>query len=285
MNTTWITLIDELEEEQRFIFQSIHQQSLVLNIPYLVVGATARDLILVKAFGAHLQRATLDIDFAIKVASWGAFERLKLALLESGFQQDTRRPHRLYYVFDNHPWEVDILPFGGLAPDNLLSWPPAHTTQMSLLGFKEAHKGAWHVQIQEEPSLVLHVASPVGMVLLKLISWLDRPVEIRAKDASDLHYLIHSYAKIPLVQEQLYEQGQMEAQNWDMELAAAMKLGQEMTRLLEPETQEYLLKHYLRTATAREKLAAEMARFTHATEQESRKCLEILLTPVLNPAD
>ncbi|WP_162299762.1 hypothetical protein [Marinospirillum perlucidum] len=95
-----ITLIrGSLEEEQLLIFRSIHQQSLALNIPYLVVGATARDLILVKAFGVHLQRATQDIDFAIKVANWDAFENLKSALLESGFQKDRRRPHRLNRVF------------------------------------------------------------------------------------------------------------------------------------------------------------------------------------------
>ncbi|WP_114418193.1 hypothetical protein [Marinospirillum perlucidum] len=154
---------------------------------------------------------------------------------------------------------------------------------MSLLGFKEAHKGAWQVQIHEDPSLVLPVASPVGMVLLKLISWLDRPVEIRAKDASDLHYLIYSYAKIPLVQEQLFEEGQMEAQGWDMELAAAMKLGEEMANLLESGTREHLFDHYLRNTKNRDRLANEMARFTQATQKESNHWLDVLLTSALQP--
>lgn len=36
-----------------------------LQIPYLIVGATARDMVLHYGYGAKIQRATADIDFAL----------------------------------------------------------------------------------------------------------------------------------------------------------------------------------------------------------------------------
>jgi len=47
----------------------IHQVTLEMGIEYLVVGATARDLVMHYGYGARIQRATGDLDFAIQIES------------------------------------------------------------------------------------------------------------------------------------------------------------------------------------------------------------------------
>ena len=47
---------------------SAHAQA--LDIDVLVVGAMARDLVLVFGYGARIERGTRDVDFGISVASW-----------------------------------------------------------------------------------------------------------------------------------------------------------------------------------------------------------------------
>jgi predicted nucleotidyltransferase len=55
------------------IFDTIHQAVSQLGIPFLVVGASARDLVLHHAHGVEIIRASRDIDFAVQVESWGAY--------------------------------------------------------------------------------------------------------------------------------------------------------------------------------------------------------------------
>jgi predicted nucleotidyltransferase len=58
-----------------------------LQIPYLVVGASARDMVLHHGYGAKVQRATTDIDFALQGPSWDAFEALRKELLANSFSE------------------------------------------------------------------------------------------------------------------------------------------------------------------------------------------------------
>ncbi|MCP4278336.1 MAG: hypothetical protein GY779_18495 [Gammaproteobacteria bacterium] len=58
-------------------------------------------------YGAKITRATQDLDFAIQVPDWPAFETLKANLLTSGFSE-TKMPHRLNTTKGG--W-VDLVPF------------------------------------------------------------------------------------------------------------------------------------------------------------------------------
>ena len=62
------------------------------------------------------------------------------------------------------------------------------------------------------------------MLLLKLISWLEREPDIRRKDAMDIYYLTKHYSKIPEIADSLYNDDYMEAQDYDEQKASAMKL-------------------------------------------------------------
>lgn len=59
------------------MYQKIDLCARELGIDYLIVGAMARDLVMHHGFGAHIERGTRDVDFAIQVASWQKFHTLK----------------------------------------------------------------------------------------------------------------------------------------------------------------------------------------------------------------
>lgn len=194
-----------------------------LQIPYLIVGATARDMVLHYGYGAKIQRATADIDFALQVPSWDAFAALRKELIRNNFSE-TNTTHRL--VGPNN-WPIDIVPFGGVADEKAnIQWPPSGDLVMNVLGFQEALNNANIVRLRDTPVLDVPVASPEGMTILKLIAWTDRAADVRKKDAKDIAYLLTTYENIPTVADMLYgETTLMELYGWDIRLASAHQLG------------------------------------------------------------
>ena len=55
-----------------------------LNIPFFVIGASARDLILKHCYGIEPLRKTGDIDLGVEVANWEQFNKLKESLIATG---------------------------------------------------------------------------------------------------------------------------------------------------------------------------------------------------------
>ena len=85
---TDILVIDQLPQGVVEIYRDINAIASGLRIPYLVVGATARDLILYHGFGAAIERGTRDIDFGIKIRTWEDFHIMSAGLVTKGFVQD-----------------------------------------------------------------------------------------------------------------------------------------------------------------------------------------------------
>lgn len=242
------------------LYGDISTAANTLGIDVLVIGAMARDLVLVHGYGSTIERGTRDVDFGINVASWDDFEVLKAHLVEKGFIPDKQKAHKLTRNdTKNLTWEIDIVPFGSIAtPDNQISWPPDDAFVMSVLGFSEALASAQIVQISEKPEIIIPVASPAGMALLKLIAWTDREVEVRKKDAMDFAYLIQSYTKIPEIFEAVYEEGFMEVSDWDELKASAMKLGRDAGAIANPETRKYLNDRFFSQKSEVEQFSRDM---------------------------
>lgn len=75
------------------------------NIPFFIIGATARDLILQYGYGIHTGRATYDLDIAIYVPDWSAFQHLVDALLNTGKFKPDKARQRLYGMTKaSSPW-------------------------------------------------------------------------------------------------------------------------------------------------------------------------------------
>jgi predicted nucleotidyltransferase len=64
----------------------------------LLVGAAARDLLLVHVHGQRVRRATKDVDFAVAIGSWEAYEQLQKRLMDHhGFRNDSQQVQRLFF--------------------------------------------------------------------------------------------------------------------------------------------------------------------------------------------
>ena len=259
------------------LYTGIALRAGALEVEFLVVGAMARDLVLVHGFNSKIERGTRDVDFAINVSSWNEFNSLREALLKSGYRADPKEVQKLYLeCSDKSQWEIDILPFGAIKDANSsIAWPPDQDTEMSVLGFEEAEQSALQVRISKDPEIVVKVASPAGMSVLKLISWLDRDSNKRKKDAADLRYLIKTYTNIPEILNAIYEEGQMEEQDFDIEKASAMKLGLDAARLASQETKEFLRKTLFDDEQKFEVLIREMAESSHSSLEECRDWIAI----------
>lgn len=135
MTNTLLNISGKIEPQAVELFGTINTILGGLGISYVVVGAAARDLVLHYGYGAAIQRATNDVDFAIKVPDWTAFDAVKKKLMEQGFKE-TRQQHRLISPSDT---VIDIVPFGELENEQAsIAWPPKGDMTMCVLGFKEA---------------------------------------------------------------------------------------------------------------------------------------------------
>ena len=110
------------------LFETIATVAESLRVPFFVVGAMARDIILSLGYGIKIGRATEDIDLGVQVPDWSAYEQLKAHLVATGkFSIDKKQAQRLLYE-ESYP--IDVIPFGAIAePDDRLSWPPGHDNQ------------------------------------------------------------------------------------------------------------------------------------------------------------
>lgn len=272
-----VNISGKLPEELVARFTDIHNYAKELAIDFLVVGAMARDIVLVHGFGSKVERATNDVDFGIYVANWVEFGALRDSLIQAGYEQDANKIHRLTHKDkDGLVWEIDIVPFGKVADENnQINWPPTQDIVMNVLGYQEAFEHALDVQISVVPDITISVASPAGLCLLKLVSWLDRVIELRAKDATDLSYLIQNYSKIPEVFDALYEGEYMAAQEWDDHKASAMKLGEEVALIASLDTTKFLKEDLFHHPDMTEQLARDMQKLDGKSLARCKEWLEI----------
>jgi predicted nucleotidyltransferase len=203
---------------------------------WLIVGATARDLILQHAYGMPERRKTADLDIAVAVASWGVFDALESRLLANGAQQNPAVMHE-FFVED---WKVDVIPFGGVEQDGVIRWPPDQQTELNVVGLTEASAHALDVILPGGVHAL--VASPPGLLMLKLVAWKDRHWRYPRRDGIDIRTLIDSYSE-PWNQERLYEEAGDLLQHFgfDNALAGAALLGRDAASIANPATLQIAL--------------------------------------------
>ena len=211
------------------------------GISALLVGATARDLVLHYGYGATIRRATRDIDFGVQVTSWQAFQQLREQLMATGWNTTPALPHRL---ISPDRVQVDLVPFGDAVTDHAgqIAWPPSGEIVMTVLGFQEALDHALQVRVNGQPPIDVLVASPAGSTLLKLVAWSEREGSFRRKDAIDLAYLMSQYEIVPDVLGRLYgdEADILARYGYDPKIAGAWLLGHDIAQLAQAETGKYL---------------------------------------------
>jgi predicted nucleotidyltransferase len=218
------------------LFATLGEVSGSMGVPFFVVGATARDLILGLGYGLPGRRATMDVDLGIRVAGWDVFQKLKQSLIATRQFTQTQLAHRLKY---REELLVDILPFGEIAnAKGEIRWPPGEDVVMSMVGFEDAYRAALRVRVRAHPPLDILVASTPGLTILKLVAWADRPPE-RDRDAVDLAHILESYLDAGNYARLLEAHVDLvEVENFDYVRAGARLLGRDVASMGEPKTIE-----------------------------------------------
>jgi predicted nucleotidyltransferase len=244
-----------------------------LGLQCLMVGATARVIVLEHVLGLRPGRATRDVDFAVAVDSWDAFDALKQRLVSTGyFVASAQQKQRLYFHVAgamglapgqlNKPltgMPVDIVPFGGVElPDRIVAWPPDLAQQLNVMGYADVLAGALEVAIAHD--LVVRIASLPGQALLKIGAWADRGVETEGKDGRDLAILLGEYERAG-EPSHIYDQDPSvcESLDWQPALMGAHLLGTHACNLASEQTRMGILR-VLEDERLRHRLETDMAR-------------------------
>ena len=230
MTNTSIDLSGKIDKATVSALNLIHKISSSLNIPFFVVGATARDILLDVSYGIGTKRATLDVDIAVFIENWDQFKRLKEALTGVTDFTPTKDIQRLLF---RKRLPVDIVPFGGVADEggDLIEWPPDGGIKMSVTGFRECFQHAVEVKISDKPKLSVNVVSLAGLAILKLISW-DENSARRQRDAPDLLFILQNYLDAGNL-ERLFEEAPdiVDSSDYNYEAGSARLLGRDISAI------------------------------------------------------
>jgi predicted nucleotidyltransferase len=208
-----------------------------LKIPFVLIGAGARLMVLDWENNVLDQRSTEDWDFGVQLPDWNAFQLLRKKLTETGLFRKCRVPHRLEHRSNIM---VDFVPFGAIEdPDGEIRWE-GEGKVMNVAGFKEAMQHA--VPKQLDAKLVIPVVNIPGFIILKMFAFNDRSGNQQEKDLQDIHYVLQEYHQGNNAErafEDLMPYWRTDKVAW--ETAGAFLLGKDVAGMLLAETYEQML--------------------------------------------
>lgn len=209
------------------------------NIPFFIVGATARDLILAKGHNIKPFRATLDIDIGVRVSDWSQYNKLKEGLVGTGEFKETREYQRL--IFHNR-LNIDLIPFGPIA-DKMgnIKWPPDEEIVMHIIGFEEAFANSQILRLGDDPILEINVVTLAGLAVMKIISWKDGYPN-RRKDANDLALIMGNYTDAGNAERIFNEHSDLlDSEDFDYVKTGARLLGRDIATVLSSDLKDRVL--------------------------------------------
>ncbi len=204
-----------------------------LNIPFFIVGATARDILLEHFHNIRAPRMTTDIDLGVRVPDWGKFKALADNMITGG--KFTKAKENQRYIYNDIL--IDIVPFGDISDENkTVKWPPEHDIILSTLGYDEAYEFSVLFRLSSDPLLEVKVPTIPGLAIMKLISW-DEKYPDRTKDAEDLLFIMENYVGV-IDQDYLYdnEADLLIEENFDNQISCIRLLGRDIAKMSNPDT-------------------------------------------------
>ena len=240
MTNISLDISHKVDPEHRSAIQQIKEMLDELGVKFFIVGASARDFVLEYLHEIRAPRRTMDIDFAVRVENWGAYEKIEKVLSEAqGFEKSKQIKQR----FEYGETIIDIVPFGKVSDDqDLIFWPPEHTIMMNVLGFEDAYNYSTPIIISKEPFLEITVPTIPGMVIMKLLSWNNSFPE-RQKDAQDLYFLLLKYKYTDIIDRLFIDNKELlESEDFNDEIASIRILGQDIAKICGPRTLNEIIK-------------------------------------------
>lgn len=217
--------------------QSLSECYQQLQLPLYVVGATALNIALRLLHLDDVPRRTLDLDVAVALSNWSEYEQLTAILLQNRFVKAPEK-QRFYYQFANKmSYEVDIVPFGPIAKQEQVAWPPEGSPVMSVRCFEDVMDSADVVCVEDNFSFRL--ASLSGQFLIKLDTWQDRHL-ITNKDAADMVFILQNvYVAYALLRNIFPPEIDIEAEHFSVLVGGAEWIASDLKTMLTPKHQSY----------------------------------------------
>ena len=234
MKKNYLNLSGKIDKKNIECIELISDVTKSLAIPFFIIGAVARDMILMHGYGIKTIRATYDIDFAIRVQNWQRFNELKNDLIKLDEITETKEVQRMKYHNDI---VFDLIPFGPIADkDSTIKWPHSNDIIFNILGYNEAYKFAQNVLLREKRHLEVKIVNLPCLAFMKLFSWNDGNYERRGKDASDLALILMKYTEADNFDRILNEaEDLLESDDFDYVIAGARLLGRDLSKILTPD--------------------------------------------------
>lgn len=178
----------EIVEVDNALFEVLDAFSIAaetVNAPWLMIGATARIVLLEKVYGWPPGIGTQDVDFAVQVGNWDHYSDLCKLIIENDIFEADRSPTKRFRSKEGMVF--DLVPYDGVERGNKqVFWPPHDDDVMTVRGFDAAAKDA--VQVIVNKKLKVPVVSPKGLCALKLFAWEERHAQHPGRDAKDIAY-------------------------------------------------------------------------------------------------
>ena len=217
---------DLLAETLQALYHCYNQ----LQLPLYVVGASARDIALRLLKVGNAPRRTLELDVAVALHNWLQYEELSQILLQNHFTKAQE-------IDGKNNFEVDIVPFGSIAEEEQIAWPPEGSPIMSVRCFEDVMRYADNVQIEEY--YTFRMASLSGQFLIKLDTWQDRHFRTK-KDATDMIFILQNiYVAYALSHDALPTEIDIDAEHFDVVVAGAEWIASELKNILSDEHKNY----------------------------------------------
>jgi predicted nucleotidyltransferase len=226
MSSTYKVNFKELRQENlKETFVSFERALNHVDIDFYLIGAIARDTWFaqkgIRALG------TTDIDFAVLISDPEKFITLKQFMISN---EDFRESSNNEYVlFDKSGFQIDLIPFGSLEIEGKEIIDKEGLIHANVTGFKEVYEEAIE-EVSFEGKYKFNVATLAGIVILKLISYDDRP-EMRSQDIKDIGVIINHF--FDLERNAIYENHlDLLVENDDLRKISARVLGRQMRAVL-----------------------------------------------------
>ncbi len=176
------------------ILRAVSTSAQALDVPVMLVGATARDIMLTFLHGIPSLRATDDMDFALAVPSWEAFDNVAGTLTrDTRFVMGKAMTNRMHFYYSQGvpPRSIDVIPYGAGIGGEIFRWPKHDDVEMRVTGYEDA--AAASESLGFATNLSFNVVTIPGLTLLKFFAWLERRTTTN-RDAFDLALMLRTYS-------------------------------------------------------------------------------------------
>jgi predicted nucleotidyltransferase len=156
----------EVDEALFEVLSAFSAAAAEVKAPWLVIGATARIMLLEQIYAWPQGIGTQDIDFAVQVGDWEHYKLLCEYITKADVYAAERKPAKRFRSKEDTVF--DLVPYGGVENEaKQVFWPPDNDDVMTVRGFESAAKDAVSVIVNQK--LKIRVVSPRGLCALKFL--------------------------------------------------------------------------------------------------------------------